>query len=411
VDPIENQVKRILVSDLIDALQPTSVLEVGCGDGGITIGLPIKQYSGIGQSQEALRRAKLGRPDGKFLNGTLAEYSTNADLTVCLDVLGNESSADAYRELVELLWRSAKQGLLVSGLENPAGSTDDPTLHFHEPLSQTLQRVAPEAEIYPVARESHVTTFVILRPPMTRHPRDYSAATLGHHSGRHPDPLLLMAIRTKAWRTLGFYPDHGPRLWEYPVVAKLIAEQLPIGSRIVDVGAGTTPLTPFLTSCGYVVDTVDPSTRQRHWPPQSDWNEWGFLDYGKEGLAHRSWNCTLDKLPAKAVFDGAFSVSVIEHVPAASRRDLMAELSARIRPGGVVVLTVDLIHGRDDLWNRNLGVEVEDPSFHGTFQDVVAEGAEVGLQLFRDEIVRESGDDQVDIGLLAMRQRTVHQVQ
>ena len=100
-----------------------------------------------------------------------------------------------------------------------------------------------------------------------------------------------------ARRTTGFYPDHAPRLWEYPVVAQLIAEHLPPGSRLVDIGAGVTPLAPFLTSRGYVVDTVDPSPIIRSWPPQPDWNEWDFLDYGEAGLANRSWNCTLDELP------------------------------------------------------------------------------------------------------------------
>ena len=65
-------------------------------------------------------------------------------------------------------------------------------------------------------------------------------------------------------------------------------------------GAGVTPLAPFLTSLGFVVDTVDPSPNRRTWPPQPDWNEWDFLDYANAGLAHRSWNCTLDKLPATA---------------------------------------------------------------------------------------------------------------
>jgi len=167
-----------------------------------------------------------------------------------------------------------------------------------------------------------------------------------------------------------------PRVWEYPVVARLIHDSLPAGSRLVDIGAGVTPLAPYLSAQGYVVDTVDPSDIRRTWPPQPDWNEWDFLDYADAGLAHRSWNCTLGDLPLTQ-FDGAYSVSVIEHLEADQRRSLLGDISARVRNGGLVVLTIDLQRGSDALWNRNRGVQVEDPGRHGTFDGIVAEGAAV----------------------------------
>jgi hypothetical protein len=203
--------------------------------------------------------------------------------------------------------------------------------------------------------------------------------------------------------TTGFYPDHAPRLWEYPVVAKLIAEHLPPGSRLVDVGAGVTPLAPFLTHLGYVVDTVDPSPNQRHWPPGPEWNEWGYLDYTAAGLANGSWNCTVGQLPDLPTFDGAYSISVIEHLPAVDRRTLLADIAARVRPGGVTLLTIDLVRGRDDLWNRNLGLEVESLAVHGRLEDVITEAARVGLELVHQDTVRRWGDVEVDIGLLVLR--------
>ena len=169
-------------------------------------------------------------------------------------------------------------------------------------------------------------------------------------------------------------------------------------------GAGVTPLAPFLTSRGYVIDTVDPSPIIRTWPPQPEWNEWDFLDYGAAGLARRSWNCVLGDLPTRPPFDGIYSISVIEHVPATVRRALLADISARTRLGGLVVLTIDLVRGGDELWNLNLGVEVEEPTQHGTLQDVTEECAAVGLELFREDVVRDWGETRVDIGLLALRQ-------
>jgi len=158
-----------------------------------------------------------------------------------------------------------------------------------------------------------------------------------------------------------------------------------------------------LTTQGYVVDTVDPSPNVRSWPPQPDWNEWDFLDYGAAGLAHRSWNCTLEKLPRRPPWDGIYSISVIEHVPAATRRSLLRDIAIRTRPGGLVVLTIDLVPGTDELWNLNLGVEVENPAHHGSVDDVVSECAAVGLELFRQEVVRDWGSSRVDIALFALR--------
>jgi hypothetical protein len=304
------------------------------------------------------------------------------------------------------LWESAERALVVSGYEQPLG-TVQPMVHFHEPLSATLAKVAPEAEFYPVREEHGITTFVVLRPPPAQHPRDLRAATLSSVIDRHPDPRRLLALRLAGQRTLGFFPDHVPRLWEYPVAAGLIMEHLPAGSRLVDVGAGITPLAPFLTAQGYAVDTVDPSEIHRVWPPSQDWNEWGFLDYAEAGLGHRSWNCTLDQLPASTVFDGALSISVIEHVPATERRALLGAMALRIRPGGLMVLTVDLTRGGLDLWNRSMGQIVDRPDRHGTFGDVINEGKAAGFELVHQDVVREWGDVEVDIGLIVLRRTAV----
>ena len=388
-DQIESDdLQRNLVV-LVDALEPATVLQVGA-NGGVGRDFPIGQYMGIDSSEDALRSA--------------AESGTKADLVLSLDQLTQPMDAATHRDLVRLLWLSTRRALVVRGREDLGGILD-PAIQFHEPLSVTLQHVAPDAEIYPLDVEGDVATFVILRSPEDKHPRDFVPATLAPVVLRHPDPLSLITLRLHARHTTRFYPDHAPRLWEYPVVARLIAEHLPPGSRLVDVGAGVTPLAPFLTSRGYLVDTVDPSPTIRTWPPQPEWNEWDFLDYGAAGLAHRSWNCTLDEVPSRPPYDGVYSVSVIEHVPSRKRRALLSDISDRTRLNGLVVLTIDLVRGRDDLWNRNLGVQVEDPAAHGTFQDVVDECAAVGLELFRDEVVRGWGDVDVDIGLLALRQK------
>ena len=251
--------------------------------------------------------------------------------------------------------------------------------------------------------ERGITTFVVLRALPDPHPRDLHSATLSAVISRHPDPLTLLALRLAGQRAFGFFPDHVPRLWEYPVAVDLIMEHLRTGSRLVDVGAGITPLAPFLTGRGYLVDTVDPSEIHRAWPPAGDWNEWGYLDYAAVGLAHRSWNCPLGELPESSIFDGVVSISVIEHIPAVGRRALLKDIAARLRPGGLLILTVDLKRGSTDLWNRNMGKIVDKPRRHGTFRGVIGEATAAGFELVKTDVVREWGEVEVDIGLVVMR--------
>ena len=400
-DPRTPRTATAIVSALVDVLQPESILEVGHVDRGVTGGLSVEQYSAIDVSPDALERARRVRPGGHFFLGTLAQHPVTADVTISLGALDPESGS-GREEQARRLWRSAGSALVVSEMAERVGDGDESSSPRREPLWRLLRRIAPGAEVYAVGDERH-DIFVVLRPPTARHPRDFLPMTLDPLMARHPDPLTLATIRIHAWRTLRFYPDHAPRLWEYPIAAQLIADQLPSGSRLIDIGAGTTPLAPFLTQRGYVVDTVDPSPRRREWPPKDDWNEWDYLDYGSAGLAHKSWNATVDKVPSRLRYDGAYSISVIEHVPAADRRAMLAEIASRVRSGGLVLLTIDLARGSDRLWNRNLGVEVEDPSSHGTFDDIVDEAARVGLELLRRETVRDWGETNVDIGLLALR--------
>jgi hypothetical protein len=364
----DNEGAQKIVATLLEALEPASMREVFGVDDGVSPG--------------------------------------EADLIVCLDLPTHPMVAEDYRGLVSLLWQSSRKALVVRGYE-AASAIRDPSIEFHEPLSVTLAHVAPDAEIYPVHADTGVTTFVALRAPVDQHPRDFLPGTLAPLVHRHPDPLSLITLRLHARGTTRFYPDHAPRLWEYPVAARLVLENLAPGSRLVDIGAGVTPLAPFLSSRGYLVDTVDPSPTIRTWPPKPEWNEWDFLDYGAAGLARRSWNCVLGELPTRPLFDGAYSISVIEHVPATVRRNLLADIAARTRVGGLVVLTIDLVRGGDTLWNLNLEVEVEPLAVHGTLQDVIEECAAVGLDLFHHEVVREWGDSRVDIGLLALRQTQV----
>jgi SAM-dependent methyltransferase len=377
---------------LVEAVNPRSILELR-GDGRAEILSASDAKDANGRPPVEVRRLSLADLTTPTSPSPLA-----ADVTF-LEVRADQASSDLRRSL-RSAWDVTARCLVVSSTE-PAvnGSAED------ESLWSLTQATIADAELYPVEhRGDQVTALAALRSPAERHPRDFSPGSLAAIVTRHPDPLALMAIRLHAHRSTGFYPDHAPRLWEYPVVADLVQRHLDLGSRLIDVGAGVSPLAPFLAARGYVVDTVDPSPRRRRWPPDASWNEWDFLDYRRAGLAHRSWNRTLDRIPRRLRYDGVVSVSVIEHLPAVDRRSLLAEMARRTRAGGLLILTIDLIRGSDALWNRNLGVEVEDLPAHGTLDDVVEEATRLGLELHSREVVRDWGDVDVDIALLVFRQ-------
>jgi Methyltransferase domain len=397
--PARSADPRPALASLTASLGLPRILEVAEPGRTVTDHLSARERRITAPSLEAVRAA--GPQVEDVVDGSA---DRQADLTVALDVLEHVATPTEYRQMVELLWQSTNEALLVSGFAD-AFEGSDAGDYYHEPLRQTLSSVAPGAELFPVTIDGSSEAVAALRTPDHPHPRDFGAKTLETLIDRIPDPAALLSMRLEARTTVGFYPDHSPRLWEYPVVAKLLMEHLEPGSRLVDVGAGVSPVAPFLNSRGYLVETVDPSPIMRDWSEQLEWNEWGYLDYAAAGLATRSWNCTLDRIPVEPAFDGAYSVSVIEHVPAAERRRLLADMSARTRIGGVVVLTIDLQPGSDDLWNYNMGDQVDDPSKHGTLQSVISECETVGLDLLYEERVRDWPETHVEIGLLALRQQ------
>jgi len=153
--------KRRLLAALISALRPVSVLDVGCGDGEATRGLPIPQYVGIDLSPEAIQRARRTRPTGEFLVGTVADHPVSAELTICLDVLIHQSSRNGYEKLVQRLLESTSGFLLLSGYERPPAKS--PMVHFHEPLSSTLRRLSAGAKIYHLDNRHGMSTVIVAK--------------------------------------------------------------------------------------------------------------------------------------------------------------------------------------------------------------------------------------------------------
>jgi SAM-dependent methyltransferase len=154
--------KRQLLSRLVKLTAPATVLDVGCGDGASTRGLPLPGYTGLDVSAESIAQASRHRPDGTFLRGSLADHQVAADLTLCLDVLIHQAEAQPYRETVRRLLLSFRKVLLISGYERPP-TNGSSMVFFHEPLSETIARFGPDLEVITVAGRPEPADLVVVR--------------------------------------------------------------------------------------------------------------------------------------------------------------------------------------------------------------------------------------------------------
>ena len=98
--------------------------------------------------------------------GSLADHQVRADLTLCRDVLIHQADVESYQGLVARLWESTNKVLVVSGYDHPP-NFEASMVHFHEPLSTTLDVVTSGSERSVLRVEDGVTTFAVQRPGVT----------------------------------------------------------------------------------------------------------------------------------------------------------------------------------------------------------------------------------------------------
>jgi SAM-dependent methyltransferase len=232
------------------------------------------------------------------------------------------------------------------------------------------------------------------------HPRDISAADLQvAMAARHNVDLLCRLVELSRG-AFGFYPSHFPYTINYPWVIERLG-QLPKGSRVLDIGAGVSPVPLFLAEKDILVDCVDNSRHIRTPPFDADWNEWGFLDYGALHRNLTAHHCDIAQFSPSTGFDAIYSIASLAHMTRTTRENTLHRCHHWLHPQGLLLLTIDVIPSSDFLWNRSEGLEVEPPIKHGTIDDVVHQLKQLGFRINESRIMRAVYKSRTDLLFIA----------
>lgn len=155
-----------------------------------------------------------------------------------------------------------------------------------------------------------------------------------------PRRLRHLPVAANLAGPFAFQANSQTRVHEYPWAFHALA--LEPGMRVLEIGGSNSGFQFVLDRVGCEVVNVDPGeqARGRGWPVTP-----AFLTVlnRRFGTRVELRNCFLDQtdLP-DASFDRVVSISTIEHVPEPDIKNILTHAGRLLRPGGLLVLTVDL---------------------------------------------------------------------
>jgi 2-polyprenyl-3-methyl-5-hydroxy-6-metoxy-1,4-benzoquinol methylase len=380
------------------AISGDTVLDVGCGDLEVMRSMPFKSYHGIDVSRQAIEIARTKRPDWQFDNIDIREIGDDAyDYVVCLDVLIHQSSIERFEEIVANLLRVAKKGVIVSGYGRQP--PNEGIVFTHLGLLEALRRYGKVREVTEIGSYRDVSLYLALTDqglPLTD--ADASLVDVAYGCEETADWRLLLELTRLSREKLGFFPKTIIRTIEYPwFVRRLLADPR---ERVLDIGAGVCVLPLWLAQQDIDVVTIDYSPHQRDLDNKVGWNEWGYLDYGRLHTRIVSHHLDAQLYEPDQPFDVIYSVSVIEHMPANVRRNVLSRLPSWLAPGGRVLLSLDLTPGTDKLWPLSEGQVVDCKQPHGTLHDIIAELKQAGLRIIEVAVRRGIAGSRTDLAFI-----------
>jgi hypothetical protein len=180
-------------------------------------------------------------------------------------------------------------------------------------------------------------------------------------------PELLRELIAISRQTFGFFQRH---MIAYPWLIEHL-EALPRSARILDVGAGLSPVPVWLAHRGYRVICIDKAGRIYRPPARPDWNAWGFFEYGLVHPNLAAYNVSVADYGPTQHLDAIYAAGALAHMPARARDRALSRLPGWMLPGGVFLAIVDLVQGTELLWNGGPNNQVEPRERHGTITDIL----------------------------------------
>jgi 2-polyprenyl-3-methyl-5-hydroxy-6-metoxy-1,4-benzoquinol methylase len=374
--------KQDLLRPYVEMIGEGSILDVGCGDLEVFAPLPATNYTGVDVSEQALSIARLKRPEWTFESRSVADFEVSSfDYVVCMDVLIHQSSEAAAKDLLQHLVRVARKGIIFSvhskAIEASGISFDSSN------LKNDVAAMLEISALHEMGNYRDVTLYFAEKGLGERHSvNDAGLQELAIGARFLDDTERLKELVGFSRKTIGFFPRTVSRTHEYPWFVKHMLGCA--GKRVLDVGAGVCCLPFYLAERGARVTTVDNHAIQRNGQPPETWNEWGYFDYSAIDPRIKSVNADMRSFDDGDKYDIVYSVSVIEHMPASVRRAVIAQISRLLRPGGQLLLSLDLVPSTNFLWNYSEGAVVEDAGIHGSLDSIKDEIAACGVTIISE---------------------------
>ncbi|MFC1667161.1 class I SAM-dependent methyltransferase [Candidatus Omnitrophota bacterium] len=133
------------------------------------------------------------------------------------------------------------------------------------------------------------------------------------------------------------------RIWEYPYAYHQLSKYAPLhlaakAPKVFDVGSALTFLPSFFASLGYEVKASDSDpAMKRNFESMKSHPD---LPKGVKDVSYATCDCKNITTEPDAYYDAIVCISVLEHIE--ERDQAIREFSRILKPGGVLILTVDI---------------------------------------------------------------------